>query len=127
MVSPWQTTGAAVAAPPEAWRWIAAWVSRQGRSAGMGRPLLDFIAASEAASRAAVTTRVPSTEVATGVPGRLEELDVGTVAVRLGCTPRWVRYRCETGHFKARKVGRQWLIDPSSIDRQTPKEGSTGW
>jgi excisionase family DNA binding protein len=121
-VNPWRATGASVSGPPEAWLWIAAWTSRAGRSAGLPRALRDFIAAAEAAARADPTRALPSTEVTAEASSTLVEVDVRTVAARLGCTPRWVTTLCSTGRITARKVGRTWLIDAASVDRETPRE-----
>jgi DNA (cytosine-5)-methyltransferase 1 len=47
----------------------------------------------------------------------VNRLTVNEVARRLNKTPRWIRELCQTGQLKADKLGRDWLIDPKSVEQ----------
>jgi excisionase family DNA binding protein len=53
-------------------------------------------------------------------PERLE-LSPKEAAMRMKCSEQYVRRLCARGRIKARQVGRQWLIDPTDIDRESPR------
>jgi len=44
-------------------------------------------------------------------------LTVAEAAEIRGVSPRRIRKLCEDGRLKAEKVGRDWLIDPRSLER----------
>lgn len=44
-------------------------------------------------------------------------LSTTDAASRLDCDPRWVRELCRNGTLDATRDGRDWRIDPASIDR----------
>lgn len=43
------------------------------------------------------------------------------VAARLGVTPIRVRAMCQNGDLPAEKVGRDWLIKESALNKFTPR------
>jgi excisionase family DNA binding protein len=58
-----------------------------------------------------------STEAAfTETPARWAEIDTDRAAGLLGVTPSRVRQLVRSGELNARKVGRSWLVDRTSID-----------
>ena len=46
------------------------------------------------------------------------------VAARLNVTSRTVRNWCESGHLRAERFGKSWMIDPAAlVDFVPPKRG----
>jgi excisionase family DNA binding protein len=43
-------------------------------------------------------------------------VDTGSVARELGCSRRWVTTLCRIGQLAGTRVGREWRIDPSSVE-----------
>jgi excisionase family DNA binding protein len=43
-------------------------------------------------------------------------VDTGLVARQLGCSRRWVTTLCRTGQLAGTRFGREWRIDPSSVE-----------
>lgn len=51
-------------------------------------------------------------------------LTIEEIATRYGVTPRAVRNWCDSGILKARKVGRDWIIEEEDLeDFRRPKIG----
>lgn len=48
------------------------------------------------------------------------DLTTNQTAERLNLSVRRVRVLCEAGRLKARKVGRDWIVDSRSVDRFSP-------
>jgi len=48
--------------------------------------------------------------------GSYQEIDPGEAAVLLKVTPHRVRQMCRADELKARQVGRNWLIDRTSVE-----------
>lgn len=68
------------------------------------------VAAGSASRTGAGTTGIRS-EADGAVSARVDVIGVTEAAVILGCTPRWVRARCERGGFvTAHRRGRQWRL-----------------
>jgi hypothetical protein len=45
-----------------------------------------------------------------------EDLDVATVAHRLGCSDRHVRGLCARGQLAGRKISGRWMVAPEALD-----------
>ncbi|MBT2207026.1 excisionase family DNA-binding protein [Actinomadura sp. NEAU-AAG7] len=53
-------------------------------------------------------------------PPAMVEISVRTAAEDMGASPEYVRRLCRDGRLRARRVGRTWLIDPTSLTREEP-------
>lgn len=50
-----------------------------------------------------------------------DEITTTTAAERLGVTPRRVRQYIIEGRLRARKIGRDYLVDPESVEEFRPR------
>ena len=53
--------------------------------------------------------------------GATVELTTEQVAEKLGVTPRRVRALITSGRLKAKRIGRDWMIDSRQLAKFTPK------
>jgi hypothetical protein len=61
------------------------------------------------------SVEVPAASVPAGLEGPLG-WDTGLVAAELNCSRRWDSTLCVMGRLAATRVGREWRIDPSSVE-----------
>ena len=111
---------------PEIWGAVSVYVSRRVRedATTRGRPyspmLLALIDATAEAAHLMSVVEVPSSEPRTGPVGKVE-ITPAEAAARMGCSTEYARRLARRGDIRARKIGRNWLIDADDIDRETPK------
>jgi excisionase family DNA binding protein len=46
-----------------------------------------------------------------------QPLTLREAAARLGLSPKTLRTQASIGHLKARKLGRDWIVDAAEVDR----------
>lgn len=54
------------------------------------------------------------------------EMTTGELAKRWGKTPQYIRLLCREGYLKARKIGRDWIIDRRNIEEHEKARNGKG-